>query len=267
MGKIDIQYHFFTFFLNFLCYNPCMYSLVIIDDETELLEGLSKYFPWEKIGFSVEGAFSDGRRALAYCKSHSVDVVLTDIRMPFISGLDLIQELHTASKVPLFCVMSAYDSFDYAKQAIAYGVQDYLVKPSSFEDIEKAFLKIRTILDCNTNTPSNDSHTEDYAAPIIKALSIIRKRTRSCSLQSIAEELGINSSYLSRLFKEETGQNFQEYLVKTKMEQAELMLMGKIGYKNKEIAKALGYQDTQNFCRTFKNYFGASPQQYRKGQK
>lgn len=51
------------------------------------------------------------------------------------------------------------------------------------------------------------------------------------------------------------------------MEQAELMLMGKIGYKNKEIAKALGYQDTQNFCRTFKNYFGASPQQYRKGQK
>ncbi|HKM08183.1 MAG TPA: response regulator [Sphaerochaeta sp.] len=241
-----------------------MYSLVIIDDETELLEGLSQYFPWEKIGFTVAQAFSDGRSALAFCKTHSVDVVLTDIRMPFISGLDLIQELQTAQYVPLFCIMSAYESFDYAKKAIAYGVQDYLLKPSSFEDIEKTFLKIRTILDCNANFPPNDGNTEHYAAPIIKTLSIIRKRIRSSSLQSIAEELGINSSYLSRLFKEEIGQNFQEYLVQTKMEQAERMLMGNIGYTNKEIAEALGYQDTQNFCRTFKNYFGTSPQQYRK---
>lgn len=241
-----------------------MYSLVIIDDETELLEGLSKYFPWEKIGFTVEQSFSDCRSALTYCKSHSVDVVLTDIRMPFISGLDLIQELQRYPRAPLFCVMSAYDSFEYAKRAIAFGVQDYLVKPSSFEDIEKTFLKIRAILDSNIIMGTNDSNTEHYATLITKALSIIRKRARSCSLQSIAGELDINSSYLSRLFKEETGQNFQEYLVQIKMGQADLMLMGEMGYKNKEIAQALGYQDTQNFCRTFKQYFGTSPQQYRK---
>lgn len=244
-----------------------MYALVIIDDEIELLEGLSTYFPWEKIGFTVVQAFSDGRNALAYCKSHSVDVVLTDIRMPFISGLDLIQELQTRPRPPLFCVMSAFDSFEYAKRAIAYGVQDYLVKPSSFADIEKTFLKIRSLLDCNTIIPTSDGHTEHYSTLITEAITIIRKRTRSCSLQSIAGELGINSSYLSRLFKEETGQKFQEFLVAVKMEQAVRMLTGKISYKNKEIAKALGYQDTQNFCRTFKNHFGTSPQVFRKEQK
>ncbi|MDT4762791.1 response regulator [Sphaerochaeta sp. PS] len=241
-----------------------MYTLLIIDDETELLEGLSQYFPWEKIGFTVAKAFSDGRAALAFCKSCRVDVVLTDIRMPFISGLDIIQELQKTEKPPLFCIMSAYDSFEYAKKAIEFGVQDYLVKPSSFDDIEKTFLKIRKTLDSSALPATNDSEDDHYAPLINKTLSIMRKRTRTSSLQSIAGELGINSSYLSRLFKEETGQNFQEYLMKLKMEIALQMLTGKLGYTNKDIAKALGYQDTQNFCRTFKGHFGSSPQQYKK---
>ena len=58
-----------------------MYSLVIVDDETELLEGLSHYFPWESIGFVVTGSFIDGRTALQYCTHNRPDVVLTDIRM------------------------------------------------------------------------------------------------------------------------------------------------------------------------------------------
>ncbi|WP_320129762.1 response regulator [uncultured Sphaerochaeta sp.] len=241
-----------------------MYTLVIIDDEIDQLEGLSQYFPWEKIGFSVVGAFGDGRAALAYCKNHPIDVVLTDIRMPFISGLDLIKELSEEETVPLFCIMSAYNDFTYAKKAIYFGVQDYLLKPASFEEIETAFVKIRKILDGNTIevTASGEQNKDN---PLInQALAIIAKRTNTCSLQNIAEELGINLCYLSRLFKEKTGQNFQEYLVSMKMQQAQQMLSGKIEYKNKEIAQSLGYQDTQNFCRTFRKAFGSSPQQYRK---
>ncbi|MDD3903694.1 MAG: response regulator [Sphaerochaeta sp.] len=240
-----------------------MYSIIIIDDEKELLEGLSQYFPWEKIGFQVAGAFNDGRSALAYCTSHPVDVVLTDIRMPFMSGLDLIRELRTYKHVPLFCIMSAYNDFDYAKQAISFGVQDYLLKPSTFEEIEQTFTKIKNLLDGTTVETVHATHTKECNPLIREALTIIEKRTSSCSLQTIAEELGINTSYLSRLFKEESGQNFQDYLVTVKMQQATQMLMGKVEYRNKEIAIALGYQDTQNFCRTFRKYFGTSPQQYR----
>jgi YesN/AraC family two-component response regulator len=147
-----------------------MYSFVIVDDETELLEGLAHYFPWESIGFSVSGSFSDVRSALAFCKDHHADVLLTDIRMPFMSGLQLIKELKQFPSPPQFCIMSAYDDFGYAKEAIGYGVL--------------------------------------------------------------------------------------EYLLTHKMEVAKQMLTSKVGYKNKEIAEALGYQDTQNFCRTFRKYWG-----------
>lgn len=243
-----------------------MYSLVIIDDEVELLEGLSTYFPWETIGFTVSASFTDARTAIPFCKEHPVDVVLTDIRMPFISGLDLIQELKKSKSDLLFCVMSAYDSFEYARRAIAYGVQDYLVKPATFEEIQNTFFKIRSLLDEKTIALATESGDTHYAPLIATAHSILHKRFGSCTLQSVASELGINSSYLSRLFKEETGRNFQDILFEVKMEHACRMLTGKIRYKNKDIAKAVGYQDTQNFCRAFKARFGSSPQQYRKEQ-
>jgi two-component system response regulator YesN len=239
-----------------------MYDLIIIDDETELLEGLSEYFPWESLGFRVAGAFGDCRTALQYCRSRRVDVVLTDIRLPFFSGFDLIRKLKNMEHVPLFCVMSAYSDFEYAKQAIQFGVQDYLVKPSSFEDIEKVFINIRRTLDANTG--ANIPRQAFCDNPLVnKAMEIIEKKTSSCTLNSIAEELDIHSSYLSRLFKEKIGENFQDYLVRKKMTLAAEMLVGKVGYRNNEIAAALGYQDAQNFCRIFRKHYGVSPQQYR----
>jgi two-component system response regulator YesN len=112
-------------------------------------------------------------------------------------------------------------------------------------------------------------NTSSFASsnPLVtKTLAIIEKKLSSCTLQNIASELGVTTSYLSRLFKEETTQNFQVYLLGHKMEVAKQMLTSKVGYKNKEIAQALGYQDTQNFCRTFRKYWGTSPQQLKKEQ-
>lgn len=241
-----------------------MYSLVIVDDEKELLEGLSQYFPWGKLGFTVSGAFSNARSALQWCQDNPTDVLLTDIRMPFMSGLELIEQLKGFSAPPLFCIMSAHNDFEYAKQAIRFGVMEYLVKPASFEEIEQTFLNIRSELDGKTVYPAQSSTANQETNPLItQALSIIEKRTSTCSLQSIAGELGINPSYLSRLFKEVQGLNFQDYLLQCKMQQAKTMLGGTLGYKNKDIAKSLGYQDTQNFCRTFRKYYGTSPQQMR----
>ncbi len=240
-----------------------MYTLAIVDDEKELLEGLSQYFPWESIGFTVAGAFADAKTALAFCKTHRVDALLTDIRMPFMSGLDLIKELKTLSAPPCFCVMSAHSDFEYAKQAISYGVQAYLVKPASFEEIKETFEKLRQALD-GTPLETSTSTVQERGNPLIsQTYIIVEKRLNACTLQNIAGELGVTASYLSRLFKEETGVNFQDYLLSHKMELAKRMLCGKVGYKNKEIAQALGYQDTQNFCRTFRRYWGKSPQRFK----
>ncbi|MBQ0071090.1 MAG: helix-turn-helix domain-containing protein [Spirochaetales bacterium] len=244
-----------------------MYSLIIIDDEEEILEGLANYFPWKSIGFEVIGAFSYASAALDFCEKIMPDVVLTDIRLPFKSGFDILDELSKKETHPLFCVMSAYDEFEYAKQAIKYGVQDYLVKPVSLEELTKTFNKIKGILDSKSiSVPLNDGGDSDNRL-VRKTIEIIRKRTKDCTLSSVAEELEVSESYLSRLFKKETGTNFQKYLQDVKMSMAASMLEPPAKYKNKDIAEALGYTDSQNFCRTFRKVYGMTPQEYRESRK
>ena len=133
-----------------------MYSLIIIDDEEETLEALTDCFPWESIGFQVIGSFRFASVALDFCQKTMPDVVLTDIRLPLKSGFDILDALSRKENKPLFCVMSAYDEFRYAKQAIQYGVQDYLVKPVSLDELTKTFTRIKEILDARAPLPSPD---------------------------------------------------------------------------------------------------------------
>lgn len=238
-----------------------MYNLVIVEDEDEVRNGLEELFPWEKLGFHVSACFDNGRTALEYCLNNRMDVVLTDIKMPFFSGFDLIKALSSQPDPPLFCIMTAYSDFEYAKRAIRYAVEDYIVKPASFDEISAAFERIKSHLD-NANL-SASQHSSDNPL-VARALEIIDKKTATCSLASVSDELGVNSSHLSRLFKDKTGENFQSYLIKKKMMIAAQMLECKVSYKNSDIATATGYSDVQNFCRVFTKFYGVSPQQYRK---
>ena len=245
-----------------------MYSLIIIDDEEETLEALTDCFPWEIIGFQVIGSFRFASVALDFCQKTMPDVVLTDIRLPLKSGFDILDALSRKENKPLFCVMSAYDEFRYAKQAIQYGVQDYLVKPVSLDELTKTFTRIKEILDARAPLPSPDKENDGiYNVLVRNAIELMKKRTRECTLSVVADELGVSESYLSRLFKKETGINFQKYLQDIKMATAISMLTPPAKYRNKEIAEALGYTDSQNFCRTFRKVYGMTPIEYRNSRK
>lgn len=241
-----------------------MYTLMIVEDEEELLENLSEYFPWQKLGFEVSASCQNAKAALRYLESHQVDVLLTDIKLPFMSGLELLEAVKEKGNPPLFCIMTAYADFDFAHKAILLGVEDYLVKPASISDIEVAFLRIREKLSRREPKPSAQMISSTDNPVIAQAMDIIDKKMRDCSLHSIASELNISESYFSRLFKEKAGVNFQDYLLEKKMECAKSMLLSSVDYRNNDIAHALGYQDAQNFCRIFKKYYGLSPQQFRK---
>lgn len=240
-----------------------MYSLIVIDDEIELLEGLENHFPWERYGFKVMKSFGSGQNALAWLKDNSTDVVLTDIRMPFLSGLELIRRIKEISAhPPLFCLLSAHQEFSYAQEGIKLGVKHYLLKPTDFDEIGKAFLSIREELD--NLQPRSIKVQSKYSLHIQKAISLILSRPDIASLQSLADALGMNASYLSRHFKEETGTNFSTILTKVRMEKATDLLTSHFSYSNKDIAEMLGYRDPQNFCRTFRKHFMMTPKTYRK---
>ena len=119
-----------------------MFSFILIDDEPFQLNCLKTLLDWNKLGFSLKKAFFDPTEALEYLKLNVVDLVITDISMPIISGIDIANYLHHANPETKIILLSAYEDFNYAKQAISCGVFSYLVKPITISDLEDTLSKV-----------------------------------------------------------------------------------------------------------------------------
>ncbi|MBO9605111.1 MAG: response regulator [Paenibacillaceae bacterium] len=123
-----------------------MYHLIIVDDEIEIRDGLAA-FAWETLGIVPEGKFAHGLDALQYVSAHPVDIVLTDIRMPFMDGVELMEQLRRRHPYVQVVVLSGYNDFDYAKKALQNGAADYLLKPTSFAALADTFRRLTAKLD------------------------------------------------------------------------------------------------------------------------
>lgn len=124
-----------------------MYHLIIVDDEEVIRNGLRSVVEWEALGFTVDSTFSNGNAALGYLRQHKVDVVLADIRMPRLSGLDLARILMIDKPETLLVILSGYDDFQYAQEAIDLNVFKYLLKPIKEGQLTEVFGKIKDALD------------------------------------------------------------------------------------------------------------------------
>lgn len=126
-----------------------MYKLLIVDDEKIVIEGLKSATNWQEHQIEIVGSASDGEEALKEIMNKKPDIVLVDIRMPKLNGLDLIQETKALNLDTVFVIISGYSKFDYAKRAIQLEAVDYLVKPIEVEEIvhsiKKAMLKLEKI--------------------------------------------------------------------------------------------------------------------------
>ena len=120
-----------------------MYQVVIADDEFLFRKKLKEMVDWESLGFTVAASFGSGEQALAFVREHPVDVMLTDIRMTPVSGLELAKELHDHHPHVKVVLISGYSEFRYAQAAIKYGVTDYLIKPVGRDTISETLLRIK----------------------------------------------------------------------------------------------------------------------------
>jgi len=127
-----------------------MYSVLLVDDEPWAIEGLRMFVDWEGLGFRVSGSCENGAEALAAARESMPDVVVTDIRMPEMDGLELIGQLlgeRGEGESPEIVVLSAYGEFAFAKRAMQLGVHHYLMKPVVGEEAAEALRRIRARLD------------------------------------------------------------------------------------------------------------------------
>lgn len=124
-----------------------LYSILVVDDEAIIREGIKYLFDYEALGFSICGEAEDGTTALARIRALAPDVVLMDIRMPGLSGLDVVKKAREEGFSGRFVIVSSYSDFSYAQEAMRYGVQHYITKPIDEDELEQVLRSFRAELD------------------------------------------------------------------------------------------------------------------------
>ena len=123
-----------------------MYRVLLVDDENLTLDFLKMAIPKQDPDWEIAAACLDGMEAFEWLQSHTVDLILTDIKMPEMSGLELCQQIHLRNPEQKIVILSGHDEFKFAQQAIQYGVVDYLLKPISLTELKNTLCKIKSAL-------------------------------------------------------------------------------------------------------------------------
>lgn len=124
-----------------------MYKVILVDDEIWSLEGLAVSFQWEENGFQVIGKYTESLEAVLRIKETYPDVVFTDIRMPDMTGLEMMREIRETNLDTEFIIVSGYAEFEYAREAVRQGAFDYNLKPVDFEEADKLLKRLKDHLD------------------------------------------------------------------------------------------------------------------------
>lgn len=245
-----------------------MYKLMIVDDEDIVRRSLIRNIQWSEYNFQVVAQAASAKEAIEQLSTFTPDLLMTDIKMPDMTGLELIayckQQLPELATV----ILSAYDDFLYAQDAIHYGVSGYLLKPIEKDALDE-FMK-KTLQQLQKREMEQRIVKEKYECSadasddiVQRAKNIVMENFENkITLEMVAKKCFTNSTYLSNIFKMRMGCNFVDYVNELKIQKAKQMLQFST-YKVKDIAIKVGFDDYTYFCKVFKKNTGETPLHYR----
>jgi YesN/AraC family two-component response regulator len=172
------------------------YKVIMVDDENFALDNVAMHFNWESMGFNLSGKFNDAQSALTYLQNNQVDIVITDIRMPKMSGIELAEVIQRQYSHIVVVFLSAYSEFEYARSALQFNVADYLVKPITLESLSDL---CRTIYKKLAGKDAHSLvHQEAIPFQLQKALSnyFTNQSTDISELMKAVEESGETSELI-----------------------------------------------------------------------
>ena len=258
-----------------------MIKIIVVEDEMLVKKGLILTTDWQKYDCEVVGEASNGLEGMDKIAKVKPDIVITDVRMPGLDGIGMIEQVKASGLKPEFIIISGYSEFEYARQAVKLGVRDFLIKPIDDEDLENALQstcdavrdkqrinKIQNKMDDITDSRVmlfkeymiDERKEDDYVARAVKHISL--NYQRDITVKSVADSLFISESYLSRLFKITVGQTFGDYLTYYRIKKACDFLKEPNG-KIYEVANLIGYKDQRYFSVIFKKLVGVTPKEFR----
>ena len=245
-----------------------MYRVMIVEDDKTNQRFYEKLKVWEEEGFVIAGQASHGKEALALMEQNEYDFYLVDVMMPVMNGLEFLQELKNRGVEAPKIIASNYNEFEYVRQGMKLGAMDYLLKPITEDALRECLQSVREELwesrdvkimeqifkACGADTESGFTK---------KLMAYFAEHTRDLNLKDISDEFLLSKDYFGKLFKRQMNENFNQFVLKYKMEYA-CYLLKDTDDRIYEISDALGYKTTDYFSKLFKEYTGQTPAGYRK---
>ncbi|MFQ8601593.1 MAG: response regulator [Anaerovoracaceae bacterium] len=224
-----------------------MIKAIIVDDEPAISDIIKKFIELKQLPISIVGCSKNGAEGLNMILKYKPYFVFLDIRLPDTNGLEIIKKIKEKNISDInFIIITAYSVFEYAQSALRLGAKDILLKPLDLNQFYKTVV-----------SNMGFEYTNNYLINNL-LLYINEHYSENITLQKSSQDLYVTPQYLSRIFKNTTGMNFNKYLNKIRIEQSKELLIHS-DMTIQEIALNVGYNNINNFYVQFKSITGVTP--------
>ena len=253
-----------------------MYRVLIVEDEDIIRKGLIFTMDWTKYDCTVAGEAVDGNDGLKKIAEVKPDIIITDVKMPFKDGLQMLFE-SSEKFIYETIIISGYSEFNYAQKAISLGVSNYLLKPIDMNDLGKTLSKLTNKISKKRMVQDVIREKENDITKKILDLSFYQQHDikyvdtmldyikqqyqKKISILDLCNTLYVSSTYLNIQFKKETNYTFNDFLNRYRiLRSIELLKAGNL--KIYQVAESVGFQDYKYYIHVFKKYVGCAPMKF-----
>ncbi|MUG44074.1 response regulator transcription factor [Paenibacillus woosongensis] len=242
--------------------------LLIADDEHMISESLSTMDEWAERDVDVVGTAANGREVMDWLERTHIDLLITDIQMPDMNGLELMEHLHKHRPDIHMIVISGYEEFDYVKKAMKYRAAGYVLKPI---DTDELLAIVDDILATETPRQASTEEADPELVPMTYHENVVERAItfmhdhldNDISLKDAAEQFHLTTQYFGQVFKSVTGQTFLSFLTQIRMEKA-CELLRNPELTQYAVGEMVGYKDSRYFSKVFHKTYGMTPRDYRR---
>lgn len=253
-----------------------MKTVMLVDDESHIREIIKKLIPWDTLGLRLITSCSSAPKALESMEDEMPDILITDVKMPVMDGIELIRRARVSNPQLQCIILSGYDEFPLAQAAMLESVKFYLLKPCSKDELVEALQNCAEAIDLTREAQESRGQESEWLDQSQNALEERVKhyinnhyQDQNLTLQYVADEvLHMNAQYVGKRFYQKTGQKFSEYLLSVRMKKAKEYLKRQSNCKMYEVAELVGLSNNvQYFYHLFKQHTGMTPREYQQSEK